>query len=203
MQALKRLKVKSEDVDYAPPISSILKETKGGLKAALKAMRFATEDSEISNFLKKYDAIPVGDRAYLPWEAIALSAEVNLKYLLGAAQLAIAQFFGNKSRIIAISNHPAITKARVKYALMASGERDRNSLDIMVGALPSPKGPTFIGNAVFRGGGGNSAPQEDDDEPVKTFGASDDIDELFPPSSQMQERLTLVRQRQLPDGKVE
>ncbi len=172
----------------------MLKKSKGGLRGLIKAMRFATQDEEISTFLDKYDSIPPGDRQYLPWEAIALSANVNLIYFLGAVQLAAVQYFGNVSKIIAISNHPSITTARVKYAQDPSGERDRQSLDIMVGALPSPKGPTFIGNAVF--GGSSSAKEHDDgDEPTPVFGGNDDFDQLFPPASNMQEKLKMVRQQ--------
>ena len=162
----------------------------------IKAMRFATQDEEISAFLNKYDSIPPGDRQYLPWEAIALAADVNLIYFLGAVQLAAVQYFGNVSKMIAISNHPSITKARVKYGQDPSGERDRQSLDIMVGALPSPKGPTFIGNAVF-GGSSLGKGKDDDDEPVPVFSGNDDFNQLFPPASEMQEKLKMVRQKQI------
>ena len=174
----------------------MLKSAKGGLRALIKAMRFATEDSEIREFLKKYDSIPVGDRAYLPWEAIALSANVNITYLIGAIYLAAAQYFGNISKMIAISNHPGVTRSRIKYSRDPSGESDRRSIDIMVGALPSAKGPTFIGKAVFGPSSGKSD-DDDDDEPLKVFGSDDDIDELFPPASNMQEKLKAVRQNQL------
>lgn len=202
MEALKRIKVKPEEVEAAPPISAILKQSKGGLRGLLKAMRFATEDDEIARFLQKYDSIPPGDRQYLTWEAIALSAEVNLKYFLGAVQLSAASYFANVSRIIAISNHPQVTSARVKYALDPSGERDRQSLDIMVGALPSPKGPTFIGQAVFGPTPKSDDSSEVEDEaPARMFGEDDDIDRLFPPARDMQEKLQKVRQRQLEGSK--
>ena len=156
LQALKRLKVKSETLLAAPQITPLLKTSvKGGLKTALDAMRFATDDQDISSFLKIYDKVPVGDRDRLPWEAIAIAAKVNPKHLLGAIQLAIQTHCWNRSRFIAISNHPDVTEKRVKYAKMAGGEKDRTALDIALGVLQSPKGPTFIGKqvAVFGGGG--------------------------------------------------
>lgn len=197
LQALKRLKVSPDQVEKAPPISEMLKKSKGGLRGLLKAMRFATEDDEIRTFLEKYDSINPGDRQYLPWEAIAIAAEVNLKYLLGAVQLAAVQYFGNMSKIIAISNHPKITTARVKYALDPSGERDRQSLDIMVGALPSPKGPTFIGQAVFGASVKSGSHDDDEDDTPRAFGGDDDIDILFPPARDMQHKIQSVRQKQI------
>lgn len=204
--ALKRLGLSQEQVNQAPQITPLLKNAKGGLKALLGAMRFATDDEDISNFLEKYDSIPVGDLEHTSWEAIAISAGVNLRHLLGAVQLAAATYFGNTSKMIAVTSHPSITKARVKYGLLPSGEKDRNALDVMVGALPSAKGPTFIGKAVFGGSTsaqstGPVAESDDDDEPevVGTFTPDDDIDDLFPPANGMQEKLNPIRQRLLKD----
>lgn len=192
--------MKPELLEVAPPLTDMFKSAKGGLRGLIKAMRFATEDSEIRAFLHKYDSIPVGDRPYIPWEAIAISANVNMTYLIGAVHLAAAQYFGNISKMIAISNHPTVTRMRVKYSQDPSGESDRRSLDIMVGALPSAKGPTFIGKAVFGPSGSKSEDDDDDDDdaqPVaRTFGAGDE-DAVFPPSSDMQAKLRLVRQNQI------
>ncbi|MDE1871821.1 MAG: hypothetical protein KGI06_06310, partial [Candidatus Micrarchaeota archaeon] len=115
-----------------------------------------------------------------------------------AVQVAATSFFSNTSRLIAVSSHPAITKARVKYALMPSGEKDRNALDIMVGVLPTAKGPTFIGKAVFGGGGSEKDDGEEvhtEAQAVATFGPDDDIFDIFPPANEIQEKITPVRQR--------
>ncbi len=162
-------------------------------------MRFATNDQEIASFLKVYDKIPVGDRERLPWEVIMIKAKVNPVYLLGAIQLAVQTYCWNKSRFIAISNHPDITKARVKYGKDFIGaEKDRFALDVQVGAQQSPKGPTFIGKqvAVFSGGGQKKDGNGEDivDAEVST---SDGFDELFPSPNEIQERLVPIRQRLL------
>jgi hypothetical protein len=201
-QALKRLKVKDRDLAEAPPITALIKTTvKGGLKVALEAMRFATDDPEIKTFLRFYGKIPVGDVDRLPWEAISIAAKVNPKHLVGAIQIAVQAYCANKSRFIAVSNHPATMRARVKYAKMAGGERDRTQHDIMVGALPSPKGTTIISNAIFRGGGGSvNAKDKDSDEPETTpamYENSDGFDDLFPSPSEVQEKLIPIRQRLL------
>lgn len=165
--ALKKLKVKPEILATAPQITPLLKTSvKGGLKAALDAMRFATDDHEINSFLKVYDKIPVGDRPRVPWEAVAIAAKVNPKHLLGAIQLAVQTHCWNRSRFIAISNHPDVMDKRVEYAKMAGGERDRTQLDISLGFLQSPKGPTFVGKqvAVYNAGGGVS--KDDDGEEI-------------------------------------
>ena len=200
--ALKRLKVKPELLATAPPLTPLIKSTvKGGLKAALEAMRFATDDAEIRAFLKVYDKTPSVDRESLSWEAISIAAKVNPKHLIGAIQLAVQTHCWNRSRFIAVSNHPDVTKARVKYAKMAGGERDRTQLDIALGILQSPKGPTFIGKqvAVFGNGGGQKQEKEEDEGKTveAQFDSSDGFDDLFPSPNDVQEKLVPIRQRLL------
>ena len=204
LQALKRLKVKPESLIAAPPLTPMLKTTvKGGLKAALDAMRFATDDTEIKAFLKVYDKVPIGDRECLSWEAMSIAAKVNIKHLLGAIQLAVQTHCWNRSRFIAVSNHPDVTKSRVKYAKMAGGEKDRTALDIALGIMQSPKGPTFIGTqqvAVFRGGGQGKGKDEDDGKTVDaeyTSSSGDGFEDLFPSPDVVQEKLVPIRQRLL------
>jgi len=178
----------------------MLKSTiKGGLKTALDAMRFASDDQEIASFLKVYDKVPLGDRPRIPWEAIAIASRVNPKYLLGAIQLAVQTYCLNRSRFIAVSNHPSITKARVGFALEGIGaEKDRTALDIMVGALPSPKGPTFVGKQVAVYNAPGSQAKDDEGKLIET--SSDDSDgyeDLFPNQNKVQEALVPIRQRLL------
>jgi hypothetical protein len=87
------------------------------------------------------------------------------------------------------------------------GEKDRSALDVALGVLPSPKGPTFItNNAMILGSGKSVMDQQrsgadDDDLPIIDDKDGPDLDRLFPPANSMQERLTQIRQRSLPDGK--
>lgn len=168
-------------------------------------MRFQTDDPDIRKFLSKYDSIPVGDREHLSWEAIAVAAKVDLRHLLGAIQVAVQNYSANAVKLIAVSNHQRVTRARVKFALLATGERDRTALDTAMGILPSAKGPTFIGKAVFTGSGQAKQKSEDGDEaenakPVVTaFTPEDDINQLFPEVDAMQERLVPIRQKLLTD----
>jgi hypothetical protein len=201
--ALKRLKIKDKDLLAAPPITALIKTTvKGGLKVALEAMRFAMGDPEIRDFFKKYDSIPPSDLERLSWEAICIAAKVNPIHLLGAVQLAVATYCGNKSRFIAVSNHPDITKKRVEFAKMAGGEKDRTALDIMNGALASPKGPTFIGHATFGHGGG--AAKNDDGEDIPTaqvvYQGGDIEDRIFgtpEATAELDNKLVKIRDRRL------
>ena len=201
-QALKRLKVKPETLSTAPQITPTIKSSvKGGLKAALGAMRFATDDPDIGAFLQKYDSIPVGDRDVLPWEAISLSANVNPKHLIGSILLAVTSHCATKSRFIVVSNHPSITRARAKYALLPSGERDRTAFDIMAGAQKSPSGTTFIGNAHFGSAGGGGIKADDSGESSGVaMGDDEQIDQLFPSVVGIQEKLIPIRQKQLTEG---
>ena len=167
-------------------------------------MRFSSNDEVIKDFLKKYDSIPEGDRGYISWEAVALSAGLEINHLLGSIMLALQAESVNMVKVIAVTNHPAITRARVKYGQLPSGERDRTALDTAMGFLPSPKGPTFIGKAVFGSsqatGSGTKSDDDDDDARPAMFGEDDDLDKLFPSASQTQEKLIPIRQKQLGEG---
>jgi hypothetical protein len=194
-EALKRLGVTAEQLAAAPDITSMLKRAEGGLKQVIAAMRFSG-DELVTTFLKKYDSITEGDRERLSIEAIALAVGLNLSHLLGSIMMSLQQQSISLVKIIAVTNHPSITQARVSYGLMPLGERDRTALDTSMGFLPSPKGPTFIGKAVF-GSGANAMDQQrrsrdSDDEDDDYDGP--DLDRLFPPANRMQEKLQAIRQ---------
>lgn len=198
--ALLRLGVSAKELRAAPEITSLLKRADGGLKACLAAMRFSS-DPLIIRFFAKYDSLSGHDRQHLPLEAVALSAGINIVHLLGAILVALQAQSINIVKIIAVSSHPKITEARVQYGQLPFGEKDRNALDVAMGFLPSPKGPTFIGKAIF-GGGQNVMMQQreadEDDEDRTLSGDELDLDRLFPPPRNMQEKLTAIRQRILP-----
>jgi hypothetical protein len=198
--ALRRLHVSPGKLAVAPQITPLLKRAEGGLGQVFTAMRFSP-DEVIVAFLKKYDSVPEGDRAHLPIEAIALAAGVDIAHLLGSVLMSLQQQAVNTVKIIAMSAHPTITEARVKYGKLPLGEKDRTALDTAMGFLPSPKGPTFIGKAIF-GSGKNAMDQQrgddDDDNVVDIDGP--DLDKLFPPANAMQEKLTPIRQRMLSPG---
>lgn len=175
----------------------------GGMKAVLNALRFSVEDTDIRTFIETYDSVPAGDRERLPWEAIALSAGMNVTYLLGSIHVAVQKYSVSRVKLIATLGHPLITKARVKFGQLPSGDKDRHALDTAMGFLPSPKGPTFIGKAIFGGptgggGEGSESPAEEDDTPHEGMYINDgDLDNLFPPSSATQEKLIAIRQKLL------
>lgn len=163
-------------------------------------MRFACEeDEDIRAFLETYDSIAPSDQPHVPWEAVALAANVKVKHLVGAIYLATKNYCANTSMLIAISNHPGLTKKRVEYGLLPNGERDRQALDIMVGAQPTAKGPTFINKAVFGSSQANTGEDDDDEEQAAPMmiTTDDDLDSVFPPSHAMQEKLVPIRQRLL------
>jgi hypothetical protein len=194
--ALKRLHISKAQLAESPQITPLLKKADGGLDQVIMAMRFSPDDITAA-FLKKYDAIPVGDREHLPIEAIALAAQINISHLLGSIMVSLQAQSVNAVKIIALTAHPKITEARVLYGTMPLGERDRTALDTAMGFLPSPKGPTFIGKAVFGSGKGRT---DDDDGESMDDDDGPDLDKLFPPANAMQTKLTGIRQRMLPPG---
>ena len=194
-EALRRLKVKPEQLATAPQITPMFKNADGGLATVLGAMRFAAQDEVIAAFLKKYDSIPAGDRERVPWEAVALAAKLDMHQLTGAILFALQAASVNTVKIIAYSNHPAVMQKTIEYAKLPSGDRDRTIVHRGLGFLPDPKGPVFIGKAEFGASGSKGTA-----EPAPTFSGDDDLDQIFPPADAMQEMLVPIRQRRLESG---
>lgn len=205
-QALKRLGIDLNLLRSSPEITPLLKNAEGGLKAVLGAMRFNSQDPSVSAFLEKYDSIPSGDREKLSWEAIAIAAEVNLQQLGWAAITAVEQHSAGITKMLLVSSQPKIMRARIKYGLLPSGEKDRTAAQTASGVLASPKGPTFIGKAVFGSGKSTMSAQDsgdsdDDDGPVIDGDDDPDLNHLFPSSVDVQKKMIPIRQRMLEDGK--
>ncbi len=191
---LSRIGVDIRELLTAPKISSILREIQGGKSKAIAALRFSESDCA-AKFLAKYDSISVRDRDKLPIQAVALAAKINPRELLGEIMLAMREHSVNAVKIIAVASHPDVIRKRVEFAQLPGGFRDRDALDTMLGALPSPKGPTFI-NKFFAGG---SKEESSSPEPVEEI--SDDLEYMFPDASAIQERAQPMRQKLLESGK--
>ncbi|MGA7312644.1 MAG: hypothetical protein WBX22_01615 [Silvibacterium sp.] len=198
--ALKRLGVSVKELKRSPQITPLLKLADGGLRATLSAMRFSS-DPLIRAFFARFDSLSEHDKKHLPLEAVALAAKIDIVHLLGAILLALVAQSINIVKIIAVSHHHRITAARVRFGQLPLGEKDRTALDVAMGFLPSPKGPTFIGKAVF----GSAMMQqreadEDEDDDARILREDEiDLEKLFPSPRNMQERLLPIRLRQLPE----
>lgn len=150
----------------------------------LAAMRFSA-DPIIFRFLQVYDRGSPIDQACIPWEAWAIKAQLNIQELLGSILIAMRQQSVNVIKVLAITGHPATVKARIAAAKTAKGVRDRDSLDISMGFLPSPKGPTtFIGKYFA----GTQGPEPETGKEVPSPARPDevDVDDLFPDISETQ-----------------
>ena len=186
-EALRRIGVTPSQLQSVPNITSILKETRGGIKLAIAALRFSTNDA-VTAFMEKYDSISDRDRESLPIEAIALSVNTDTRILLAYIIILAREGSANTVKMIAFSNHPAVYKKRVQFAKQPGGYRDRDAIDTMLGALPSPKGPTFIGKII------HNAASDDEDESDELSSSEDYI---FPDASEIQNRTNSIRQRLL------
>jgi hypothetical protein len=210
--ALKRLGVTEEQLNTAPPLTPLLKLAHGGIAQVLDAMRLS-EDADLARFLAKYDSLSPTDRKIVPFEAVALAANLNTRALLGPIMYALQAQSVSLVKLLTLSSHPEVVKARIKYARMPAGHADRHALDTALGLLPSPRGATIINKAIF--GSGKAAmdaqkPQrligagpEDDEESDEQIPLADDpseydLDKLFPPANRMQEKLVAIRQRTKP-----
>lgn len=185
-----RLFVLEIDIDLirkAPPLTPLLEEAEGGLPAVLAAMRFSA-DPTIVRFLQVYDGACENDRTCIPWEAWAIKAELNIQELLGSILIAMRLQSVNVIKVLAITGHPDTVRARIAAAKTPKGVRDRDSLDVSLGFLPSPKGPTFIGK-YFAGTQGPE-PEEPKGTPPPARPDETDVDDLFPDLGETQGLLT-------------
>lgn len=171
-QVLETYKLRAADVDLAPKISAILDQAKGGLDVVLDAMRFSNSPSIVA-WLKTYDAAESWERRHMPWEGWALVAGVEPNRLLADVMQALRESSVSAVKVLAITHHPEVMKARIRAAKRPEGVRDRDALDRGLGFLPQPKGPTFIGN-VYQSGGAHV-----ESEPSVDPGDVD-MDDLFP-----------------------
>jgi hypothetical protein len=171
-------------------------------------MRFAP-DATIAQFLAKYDALSPTDRKDLPLEAIALAAGVDIRLLLSSTIFSLQQQSISLVKVIASTAHPDIIRARVKFGRLPGGHHDRTALDTAMGFLPHPRGPLFIGKAIYNSGADTmkqqrlegDGPDEEDEDDIPMAASDIDLDKLFPPANLMQEKLIPIRNRLMPPPK--
>src|SRR5262249_12122686 len=163
-----------------------------GVTAALEAMRFSDGEC-IQAFLEKYDRIAERDReCERIIETVALAADLDISHLWGEIMLAMREFSVAKVKVLAVEAHPEVMKKRIEFAKERGGSRDRDALDLILGALPKSSPSQFI-DKVFIGA---PPPDEEPEEKPKHQGQAelvDDIDFVFPDSEAMQEKLVGVR----------
>lgn len=191
--ALRRLGITKDEIELAPYITDILKNSFKTVKAAIQAIRFSNETTAIE-FLAVYDALPAGDRDYIPIEAVCLKASVSPSALLGATFLACKTMRGQESALIAVNAHPAVLKSTIRFANLPGGEKDRKMLHEAVGFLPTPKGGSI--NVNLMGGVPQFKNPERAPEPDE-----EDFGELFPSINRNLEEWSDDRRKLLADGK--
>lgn len=187
-----RIGVTLDQYRAAPKISPILREIQGGKSKAIQAMRFSSSPL-ILQFFEIYDQISPRDKEKLSLEAIALAAKINILHLWGEIQFAMREHSVSKVKVLAVANHPEVMRRRIEYAQLPNGYRDRDALDIMLGALPTPKNTTNFINKVFTNGAKDES--EEDEKPTEVIENVEDF--AFPDVSVMQERAQPMRQKLL------
>ena len=198
-EAIKRLKIKPEQLAKCPPISLMIKECiKGGFDTALRAMRFVADDPLVASFLEKYDSIPESDQERIPWEAVVLAAKIDANQLLGTILFAVQSESVNRVKFITLSHFPDIVRKAVDFAMLPGGEKDRMAFYQASGMIPSPKGPTFIGKAIFSNSQSSQADEVEEAPSAPTFTMEQNENHLFPSATDIQNKLVPIRQRTLP-----
>lgn len=116
---------------------------KDGLPGVLEAMRYSRSDL-IEQFLRIYDKQPDRLKAILPWEAWCIKGDIPIPQLLGEIILSLREHSVNAIKILAITHHPDSVQTRIHQSKTPMGYRERQALDVALGFLPTPRGPTFI-----------------------------------------------------------
>ena len=178
----------------------------GGIEAAITAMRYSC-DPDVEAWLDKWDNARAWDQDKIPMQGWALAAGLDVNRFLGAVVLAIRDYSVTQVKMIAISSHPDVMRARVENAKRPEGVKDREAIDLMLGALPTPKGATFITKQYISGIGGNgknTLPEmveggEEEASGADTLIDADkiDVDLIFPTLGETQKRMA-PRERMLP-----
>jgi hypothetical protein len=194
LAALSRIKVRPSQLEDAAPITEILKDVTKGIPLAFKAMR-SSQSPIIRKFLHKWNRISEKDRIGLPLEAVAIAAKIDTSTLLGEIMLAMREHSVNLVKIVAVASHPDVMKKTVESALGDKGYQDRELIHNMLGASSKQQGTTFINK--FFAGRQTDPDQPEDAVPVAQAEMVDDLEFIFPSSSNMQERIQPVRNRLL------
>jgi len=179
--ALAMLQVNPRELERLPKFSEILADKSlGGLDQVLAAMRLSM-DPLILKFVERYDQLNKTHKKIVPWEAIALLANIDGRHLLGAVILALREHSANEVKVAALTAHAKVTQATVEAALQPDGYRDRQMLHTALGFLAPPKGQTI--NFNFTGA-------EEGPESNREIAAEDiDMNELFPDLMTTQKKL--------------
>ena len=192
--AMRRFNVSVDELYKAPKITDILKSSFKTTKAAIEALRFSNETAAIEFFMV-YDEIPVGDRAYIPIEAVCVKAAVSPSALLGATFMACKDMRGKESALIAVNSHPDVLKNTIRFAALPGGDRDRKMLHEAVGFLPTPKGGMVNVNVM----GGQPQYLQPEKPHLGDGSEEEDLNELFPSVMQNQEKWADNRRSLLAD----
>lgn len=191
--------MKRSDLDVVPEITGMLKSGFKTVKAAIATLRFSSETAAIE-FFRVFDQIPVGDRDYIPIEAVCLKAGVAPSALIGCVMMASRQIKGQESALIAVNAFPGVVKSMVEFAALPGGDRDRRMLSESnaIGFLPTKTGGNVnvnlsSGNPVF----GNPERQIPTAGPVAIEAGDENFGDLFPGINSNLERWSDNRRKML------
>jgi hypothetical protein len=178
----------------SPDLNELFAMMSGGVEFAITAMRYSC-DRDIETFLAKWDNARQWDKQKIPIQGWALAAGLDPTRFLGAVMLAIRDYSADQVKLIAMCEHPEIMKARVANAKRPDGQKDRDAIDLMLGALPLPKGATFITKQYINAGTGSRPsdmlPENSSQEDDKVIDASAvDANFLFPTLCDTQKAIT-------------
>ena len=188
---LQRLGINEIALLIAPDIETLVAMVTGGIEFAITSLRYSYDKDAIA-FLDVWDAAKKWDKRMIPIQGWALVAEVDPLRFLGVIMMAVRDYSANRVKLLAMMNHPEIMLARIENAKRPDGVKDREAIDIMLGALPVNKGATFITNNFVNAGSElrmdqGQLPASTENEIIEAGDV--DVDMLFPSLNDTQETI--------------
>lgn len=162
--ALRRLRVKPEDLESSPQITPVLRRTVGSVAKSISLLRFS-EDPQAQKIVESYDQANKCDRDIVPIEAFCLRTNVNPAAILGLVIMSMRNLSAQESALTTMMEHPEVVRSTIQFAKEIPGaSKDREMIHQAVGYLPTSKGSSIIVNLPGANPQFNQAADDEDDD---------------------------------------
>ena len=158
--ALKRLGLREKDIKGVPDITPRVKEALGSVKEAILLLR-GDDSKDSRKFIEKWDSLSDRDRKHVQLEHVVTAAGLTTRRFMELLAGAEFDHSATVSKIFVSRSQLKVLKSTVKAAtdeqpifnkegdLIGQSNGDVRAMEIfhkITGAMPTPKGGTFINN---------------------------------------------------------
>lgn len=136
-EALGRLEITQDQLDFAPKMDHLF-EAIGGREKAFEFLSFS-EEGEVRTIFQLRARLTKSQKRDVPLEAYAIAAGMSPKRLFGFISQELMDQSMKMSAMIARLAHPELVQDSIKFASKPAGIKDREMIHKAVGFLPTPK----------------------------------------------------------------